>query len=103
MPDTFLNEGDTLFISDISYMETLGYAFADPQEKASTENLVSIIYRIPVSEDIVQKVILIRQSKRIKLPDAIIAATSIHNDCILVTRNQSDFMGIDGLSMLNPF
>lgn len=38
-----------------------------------------------------------------KLPDAIIAATAILNDCSLVTRNIADFTGLDGLEVLNPF
>jgi hypothetical protein len=37
------------------------------------------------------------------LPDAVIAATCLVNDFTLVTRNQSDFKGINGLKTYNPF
>jgi len=39
---------------------------------------------------------------KIKLPDAIIAATAIVYDLILVTRNISDFKNIDGLHVVDP-
>lgn len=103
LPEAFLRADDVLFISDITFMETLGYAFADATEMQETQNLVSILIRTPIGEAIVQKVIVLRQNQRIKLPDAIIAATALVNDCILVTRNISDFSGLPGLGVLNPF
>lgn len=75
-PKDFAEPDDNLFISDISFMETLGYVFSEPTERIETEALLSILYRIPITESIVQKVIDIRQSKRMKLPDAIFAATA---------------------------
>jgi hypothetical protein len=38
---------DNLFISDITFMETLGYAFSDPSERFETEALLTILYRLP--------------------------------------------------------
>ena len=102
-PEAFTQPDDALSISDITFMETLGYVFSDPVERKETEDLLSIIYRLPITEPIVQKVIEIRQSRRIKLPDAIIAATALLHDCTLVTRNISDFTGLPGLRMLDPF
>jgi predicted nucleic acid-binding protein len=46
--------------------------------------------------------ITIRKKKRIKLPDAIIAATAISEGLYLVTRNVEDFHDID-LKLTNPF
>jgi len=45
---------------------------------------------------------LCRQSK-IKLPDAIIAATCLVNNYVLLTRNVKDFIHIAGLNILNPW
>jgi hypothetical protein len=50
----------------------------------------------------VQRVINIRQEKRIKLPDAIIAATAIEYSSILVTRNTKDFNSLN-LETFSPF
>lgn len=35
--------------------------------------------------------------------DSLLAATALVHDLTLVTRNQADFEGIDGLSLLNPW
>lgn len=40
---------------------------------------------------------------KIKLPDAIIAATALANNKILVTRNVDDFMKVKSLEIFNPF
>jgi predicted nucleic acid-binding protein len=39
----------------------------------------------------------------IKLPDAVIAATSLNNNLILVTRNEKDFKDVKELEVYNPF
>lgn len=103
VPEAFAQPDDALFISDITFMETLGYAFSVTDEKQKTEALLAILYRFPLSELIVQKVIEIRQSRRMKLPDAIIAATALLHDCELVTRNTADFSGLPGLQVVDPF
>ena len=103
MPDDFIQPDDLLFVSDISWMETLGYTFSDPTEQQETAALLNILVRLPIAEAVVMKVIEIRQARRIKLPDAIIAATALLNGCTIVTRNSADFSGLDGLVVLNPF
>jgi predicted nucleic acid-binding protein len=55
-----------------------------------------------IDNAIVNKTIEIRQKFKTKLPDAIIAATAIINNLILITRNIDDFKGIDQLETLNP-
>jgi len=45
---------------------------------------------------------LCRQSK-IKLPDAIIAATCLLNEYVLLTRNIKDFVHIPNLKIINPW
>jgi hypothetical protein len=50
-----------------------------------------------LSADIVNKTINIRQKQKIKLPDAVIAATALCNGLILISRNTTDFKNIVGL------
>ena len=50
-----------------------------------------------LDDDIVEKSISICKSQRIKLPDAIIAATALVYDLSLITRNVADFKTIQGL------
>ena len=58
---------------------------------------------INIDDEIVNRTIQIRKKHKIKLPDAIIAATAIVNNQILVTRNNKDFDKITGVQIFNPF
>ena len=55
-----------------------------------------------MSDDIVEKTIEVRRTYKIKLPDALIAATSIINNLALVTSNIKDFKTISDLVVLKP-
>lgn len=101
-PEGFIQPEDELFISDISYMETLGFPFSDENEKREIKALLDVLFRFSIEESIVQKVVEIKQQRRIKLPDAIIAATAIIHNCCIVTRNVSDFQNFAGLVVINP-
>lgn len=56
-----------------------------------------------VVDDVINKTIIICREHRIKLPDAIIAATAINFNLTLLTRNVSDFRNINGLDVINPW
>ena len=88
-------------ISVISKMEFLGFPF-NPEEKQQAIKLLEFASIKPLNDEIVQRVIEIRQEKRIKLPDAIIAATAIEYNSLLVTRNIADFKSLN-LETYNPF
>jgi predicted nucleic acid-binding protein len=101
--DDFLKENDEMFLSSISYMEACGFSYQDKKEEEEVVKLCTMFHRFPISEAIEKQTILIRKSMKIKLPDAIIAATAIVHNLTLVTRNESDFKNISGLKVLNPF
>lgn len=76
--------------------------------KTATENdlkvLQSFIEEARVFEldkDIKLKSADIRKRTGLKLPDAIIAATTLVNNLTLVTRNVKDFQKIEGIKTLN--
>ena len=73
-------------ISVITKMEFLGFPFSLAEKKQAIQ-LIEYATIIKLTDEIVQRVIDIRQERRIKLPDAIIAATAIHHGAILVTRS----------------
>ncbi len=58
---------------------------------------------ITLTDEIADLTIKIRRSSKIKLPDAVIAATSLNDDLILVTRNDKDFRNVQDLEIYNPF
>jgi len=45
----------------------------------------------------------IRRNKKVKTPDAIIAATALAHGFTLITNNEKDFNSIKGLKIVNPF
>lgn len=88
-------------ISVISKMEFLGFPFNE-QEKQKAIQFIDYAQIKNLNEEIVQRVIEIRQENRIKLPDAIIAATAIQHRACLVTRNTKDFTFLN-IELYNPF
>lgn len=91
---TFLrNHRGKLAISPITWMETLSYNFSQEQEQVVRSFLAEFSV-VNLSDSIMEIAVSVRKQKKIKLPDAIIAATAIDQGCILVTRNQKDFKGI---------
>ncbi|TAE52432.1 MAG: type II toxin-antitoxin system VapC family toxin [Bacteroidetes bacterium] len=61
----------------------------------------SVIWEL--GANVVNETIEIRKKHRLKLPDAIIAATARVHEFILITRNTSDFARIPNLQLLDPF
>lgn len=96
-------ENDPANISVITKMEVLGYNPPTTAEAEKLQYLVDNAYIYSISEEIVDKTIEIRKAYRIKLPDAVIAATALLHGFTLITRNTTDFSNIPGLSVVNPF
>jgi predicted nucleic acid-binding protein len=57
----------------------------------------------PIDDAVVDKTIEVRSLYKIRLPDAIIAATAMGNSLALVTRNTKDFNKIEGLEVIDPY
>ena len=89
-------------ISVISQIEVLRFNDT-PENEAILANFIntSIIYSLNFS--IVRRTIELCKQNRIKLPDAIIAATALVENFTLVTRNIDDFKDINNLLLLNPW
>ncbi len=98
--ESWITEGAV--ISVMSRIEVLGYPqTADQLQQAM--RLLAYFEEIPLHQPIVQRTITLRQQYRIRLPDALIAATALDRGFPLVTRNTQDFHTINGLIILNPF
>jgi len=92
----------TPHISVISQIEVLRYN--DTQEnEAILAGFISNSIIHSLSPAVVQRTITLCKQSRIKLPDAVIAATALTESFILVTRNIDDFKNISGLGLLNPW
>lgn len=90
-------------ISVISKIETLGFQFPTQSAEEKAEKFINSLPIFQLSNEIVNKTIEIRKAKKIKVADAIIAATAVLHNLTLITRNERDFKNIDGLTFVNPF
>jgi len=90
-------------VSVISELELLGFGKLTEAQFAQMSIFIDSLTVIEIDELIKKETISIRRLKKIKLPDAIIAATAIAYDLTLLSRNEKDFLGIDGLKFVNPF
>jgi len=90
-----------LAISSITWMETLSYPLSEDEEQV-VRAFLKEFRMIDISVPVMELSVGIRRSKKIKLPDAIIAASAMHHDLILVTRNIKDFKSI-AVKTLDPF
>lgn len=92
------NKSHTLSV--INRIELLSYAGKSGELKILEEFIASAI-EYPLSEDIINQTITISRQIKIKLPDAIIAATALIENCTLLTRNVKDFRDLPSLEILN--
>ena len=76
-------------ISIISWIEVM--AGTDASDEAATRAYLSAFPSIPLTPEIAERAAAIRRNSRLKLPDAIILATSEIEDLLLITRNTKDF------------
>ncbi len=91
------------FIFIISKIELLGWSTPSTEALNLVERFVSDCFVLPLTDNVVDKAIEIRRAHKIKLPDAVIAATAIVNQYTLISRNDEDFRKVEGLEYLNPF
>ena len=104
-----LNENGRLFIANIldeefnisviTDIEVLGHHSITEIE----EMFMSLATVYDLDNDIRVRTIELRKQHKIKLPDAIIAATALSHSFVLITQNERDFNNIVGLEVINPF
>jgi predicted nucleic acid-binding protein len=101
----FLSEAtvDGTLISVATEIEVLGFVFSSPYGLQRMEELVADTIVLPLDRDTALRAIAVRRERKIKLGDAIIAATALIHNLTLVTNNTKDFTAIDGLTVVNPF
>lgn len=90
-------------ISIITKIEFLGWEKHTEEGYEKAKEFISFANAILLTNKIADLSIFIRRTYKIKLPDAVIAATALSNNLILVTRNTKDFRGVKDLEIYNPF
>lgn len=75
-------------------MEVLVGARSD-EEEVRFRAFLDRFDNLPIDREVAEKAVTLRQTNRIRLPDAIIWTTAQANDSLLVTRNTRDFPAAD--------
>lgn len=89
-------------LSFISEIELQVWTPENPDDLSVYQQFVSGSIIIGVDENIIAETIRIRKSYKIKLPDALIAATAIVNGLTLIADNDKDFLRVQTLEYINP-
>lgn len=93
---------DELNISIITKIELLSRQLHEKDEKIIRE-FIDRANIYPLENKIAEAASRIRKSCNLKIPDAVISATALENDFILITRNAKDFSRVKELKFYNPF
>lgn len=89
-------------LSIITRIELLGWKPEDPEFEADLVEFINQSTEYPLTEEVAQKTIELRRQVKIKLPDAIIAATALVHRLTLVSDNDVDFLRVPKLRYINP-
>ncbi|MBN4003865.1 type II toxin-antitoxin system VapC family toxin [Nostoc sp. LPT] len=90
-------------VSALSYLEVLGYHLLKEEQRQYFEEFFQVAQVLPISEDVLNQAVILRQQKRMTLGDAIIAGTALVYGLTLITRNTDDFRWIPQVKLWNPF
>jgi predicted nucleic acid-binding protein len=94
---------EELNISIIVKIETLGFN-GEESEIQRLKDFLSLSKIYYVDDVVADKTIFLRKKyRKLKLGDAIIAATALANNLTLISRNTKDFEDISGLTCINPY
>lgn len=88
-------------ISIITQIELLCW-YTDEATTQSVKEFISDSVVLDISPDVIAHCVALRKGRKIKTPDAIIAATALAYGYILITANKKDFASINGLKFVNP-
>ncbi|HCS21374.1 MAG TPA: VapC toxin family PIN domain ribonuclease [Bacteroidetes bacterium] len=80
-----LLDGQDIYLSFITELELLGYNNMTDSDRKRIESLIKDCFVIDINEEIKRNILALRSTYSIKLPDAIIAGTSIYLGFPLVT------------------
>jgi predicted nucleic acid-binding protein len=92
----------SFLISVITKVEFLGWRKHTVDGFLKAQEFLRHAAIIPVDSELADLAIELRRNSNIKLADALIAATALLNDLVLVTGNEDDFKALEELEIYNP-
>lgn len=92
----------TPILSVITQIELLCWK-TDSMTEQKVKDFISDSVVLDITPDVINHCVDLRKGKKIKTPDAIIAATALAYGYTLITNNQKDFAHIKGLKIVSPW
>ena len=89
----------TLISLSLIRIEILGHHSATDK----LTDFIDLANTYQLTNEVEKQTIELRKHKKIKLPDAIIAATALVHGLTIISRNTKDFINISDLQYLNPY
>ena len=71
-------------------------------EEEAVQRLLEPFDEVPVDRPVAERAGRLRRADRLRTPDALIAATALEHQLVLVTRNTRDFQAARGLKLRPP-
>lgn len=90
-------------ISFITRIELLAWPQLQIPEELKFSRFIEDANIYSCSESIILQTIAVKKQYKLKLPDAIIAATAIVNNLTLISRNLKDFDKVSDLQVIDPY
>lgn len=91
-----------VYLSFVSEIELQVWNPTNENDIITYQDFVKNSEILSINSTTISETIRIRKSYRLKLPDALIAATAIINNLILIADNDKDFLKVDSLKYFNP-
>jgi len=89
-------------ISVRSKVEVLGYHKLSLENRKKLQTVFRMLPVLPLSDEIIDRAISLRQKKKMSLGDALIAATALTHHITIATANVKDYAWINDLEVFNP-
>ena len=96
-----IQDEDVVDISFVSEIELLGKEISK-EESEAIYLFLEQVHIINIDEEIKKKTIELRKSKKLKIPDAIIVATALVNNAILLTADKEILKKVEPDFVRNP-
>jgi predicted nucleic acid-binding protein len=90
-------------VSILTKIEFLGWDKHSREGFEKCRRLINLSNVYLIDDDIAEKTIELKRRGKMKLADAVIAATALVNNLKLVTRNVDDYKAVKELEIFNPF